>query len=83
MAVATLVLTIIGELAKVGADAYANARQTEAALLAKLKATLTAAVGRVDAALAAIDTGRADADAKIAAGFEEPPTAAVTPPRLP
>lgn len=79
-AIVTLVLSAIGELAKIATEAAANAQAAEAEVLARLKVVLTTSAAAVDARLEQLDTARTRADAKIAAGA---PTPVITTPGLP
>jgi hypothetical protein len=66
--IVTLVLTAIGQLAKIATEAAANAALAEAEVLARLRVVLTTSAAQVDARLAQLEEARRRADGRIAAG---------------
>lgn len=79
MDLVTLALSIVGSVAKIAAEAIANAQAAEVDALARLKVVLAGAIVKVDARLGELDAARASADARIeAAGPHAVTEAAVT-----
>lgn len=75
-----MALAAIGEIAKIAAEAAANAKAAEAELLARLKVVLTTSMARVDTMLARLEVARTAADDKIRAGAPVEVTTAGLPP---
>lgn len=66
MSLIAVLIPIAESIFKIIADAVAGSKQTDAAALASLRATLSAAVVQLDADLATLADARAKADAEIA-----------------